>query len=85
MLMHCQVTVPVGKHNDCPISVSFVSFHGADKFLLDTILDMYSCLQEQVSVASNSLPWPDANGSMDASELLKEKVCLSLLCQCCNY
>ncbi|PON81901.1 Amidase [Trema orientale] len=69
----CQVTVPVGKHNDCPISVSFLSFHGADKFLLDTVLDMYLCLQEQVSFASNSLPLPDTNGSMDASELLKEK------------
>ncbi|PON55921.1 Amidase [Parasponia andersonii] len=69
----CQVTVPVGKHNDCPISVSFLSFHGADKFLLDTVLDMYLCLQEQVSVASNSLPLPDTNGGMDASELLKEK------------
>ncbi|KAM6554529.1 hypothetical protein CsatB_015291 [Cannabis sativa] len=69
----CQVTIPVGKHNDSPISVSFISFHGADKFLLDTVLDMYSCLQEQASVASNSLPLPDTNGSIDASELLKEK------------
>ena len=77
--MQYQATVPIGKHQDCPISVSFVSFHGADKFLLDTVLDMYSCLQEQVSVASNSLPLPDTNGNMDASELLKEKVCSSLL------
>lgn len=69
----CQVTVPLGKHEDFPISVSFIAFHGADKFLLDTVLDMYPSLQEQASITSNSLPLPDTNGDMDASELLKEK------------
>ncbi|KAK3027477.1 hypothetical protein RJ639_041083 [Escallonia herrerae] len=61
------------KHEDCPISVSFVACHGGDKFLLDTVLDMYSSLQEQVSIVSNSPPSADTNGNMDASELLKEK------------
>lgn len=70
-----QVTVPLGKHDGFPISVSFLAFHGADKFLLDTVLDMYSFLQEQVSLVSNLSPVPDTNGHMDASELLKEKVC----------
>ncbi|XP_039037954.1 outer envelope protein 64, mitochondrial-like isoform X1 [Hibiscus syriacus] len=69
----CQVSVPLGKHDGCPISVSFVTYHGADKFLLDTVLDMYTSLQDQVSIASNSAPLPDVNGNMDASELLKEK------------
>ncbi|KAF6148734.1 hypothetical protein GIB67_019342 [Kingdonia uniflora] len=69
----CQVTVPLGKHEGCPISVSFIAAHGADKFLLDTVLDMYSSLQEQVSIASNSSALPDINGGMDTSELLKEK------------
>ncbi|KAJ7968214.1 outer envelope protein 64, mitochondrial [Quillaja saponaria] len=69
----CQVTIPLGKHNDCPVAVSFISFCGADKYLLDTILDMYSSLQEQVNVVSNSSPLPDTNGNMEASELLKEK------------
>ncbi|KAK6945740.1 hypothetical protein RJ641_013284 [Dillenia turbinata] len=69
----CQVAVPLGKHNDTPISVSFIASHGADKFLLDTILDMYSSLQEHVGIVSNSLPLPDTNGNMDTSELLKEK------------
>lgn len=72
---YCQVTVPLGKHEDFPISVSFIAFHGADKFLLDTVLDMYPSLQEQASITSNSLSLPDTNGDMDASELLKEKVC----------
>lgn len=64
----------MGRHDGFPISISFVAFHGADKFLLDTVLDMYSSLQEQVGIVSNSLPLPDTNGNMDASELLKEKV-----------
>ncbi|XP_057419615.1 outer envelope protein 64, mitochondrial-like isoform X2 [Lotus japonicus] len=69
----CQVTIPLGYHGDCCISVSFISFHGADKFLLDTVLDMYATLLEQVSVASYSLPLPDMNGDTETSELLKEK------------
>ncbi|XP_077251431.1 translocon at the outer membrane of chloroplasts 64-V [Tasmannia lanceolata] len=69
----CQVTIPIGKHEDSPISVSFIASHGSDKFLLDTVLDMFSSLQEQVSIASNLSPLPDTNGDMDASELLKEK------------
>lgn len=36
---------------------------------------MYSSLQEQVTVASSSLPFADTNGNLDTSELLKEKVC----------
>ncbi|OVA14215.1 Amidase [Macleaya cordata] len=69
----CQVTLPLGMHDGCPISVSFIASHGGDKFLLDTVLDMYPSLQEQVSIASNSSPLPDTNGNMDTSELLKEK------------
>lgn len=69
-----QVSIPLGKHDDCPISVSFLASHGADKFLLDTVLDVYSSLQEQASIVSHSFPLPDINGDMDTSELLKEKV-----------
>ncbi|KAK4790105.1 hypothetical protein SAY86_017409 [Trapa natans] len=69
----CQAVIPLGKHDGFPISISLIAFHGADKFLLDTVLDMYSSLQEQVSIVSNSAPLPDTNGNMDASELLKEK------------
>ncbi|XP_073121155.1 outer envelope protein 64, mitochondrial [Henckelia pumila] len=69
----CQVTIPFGEHNDSPISVSFIASHGNDKFLLDTLLDMYSSLQKEVNDVSSSLPFPDTNGNMDAAELLKEK------------
>ncbi|KAL8027513.1 hypothetical protein ABFX02_14G099400 [Erythranthe guttata] len=66
----CQVAVPFGSHDDCPISVSLIASHGADKSLLDTVLDMYSSLQEEVSTLQ--LPY-NTNGSIDAAELLKEK------------
>nr|GFB24142.1 outer envelope protein 64, mitochondrial [Tanacetum cinerariifolium] len=69
----CQVTVPFGKHEDCPVGVSFIAFHGYDKFLLDTILDMYQSLQAQVSAVTSLPPSLDLNGNMDASELLKTK------------
>ncbi|KAK7363132.1 hypothetical protein VNO77_05262 [Canavalia gladiata] len=69
----CQVTIPLGPRDDCCVSVSFISFHGADKFLLDTVLDMYTTLQEQVSVGFCSLPLPDINGNRETSELLREK------------
>lgn len=69
----CQVTIPLGRHEDCPISVSFISYHGGDKFLLDTVLDMFQSLQEQVGISSNSTIEDDCNGDMDASDLLKEK------------
>lgn len=73
-LYNFQVSIPLGMHESYPISLSFIAAHGADKFLLDTVLDMDSSLQEQISIASNSAPLPDFNGDMDASELLKEKV-----------
>ncbi|PIN21454.1 Amidase [Handroanthus impetiginosus] len=69
----CQVVIPVGKYDNCPTSVSLIASHGADKFLLDTVLDMYSSLQEEVNIISSSSSLPDTNGNMDAAELLKEK------------
>ncbi|KAI4318469.1 hypothetical protein MLD38_032170 [Melastoma candidum] len=69
----CQVSMPIGTHGGHPISVSFITYHGGDKFLLDTVLDMYPSILEQVSIASVSVPPAYSNGDMDTSELLKEK------------
>ncbi|KAI3755293.1 hypothetical protein L1987_55089 [Smallanthus sonchifolius] len=69
----CQITVPFGKHEDSLIGVSFIANHGSDKFLLDTVLDMYQSLQGQVSSVTSLPPSLDLNGNMEASELLKEK------------
>ncbi|MBA0591647.1 outer envelope protein 64, mitochondrial isoform X1 [Gossypium raimondii] len=64
----CQACVPLGNDAGCPVSVSFVSCHGADKFLLDAVLDMYASLQDQVSNAFKSALLSDVNGNMDASQ-----------------
>ncbi|KAI4967076.1 hypothetical protein ZWY2020_031074 [Hordeum vulgare] len=69
----CQATVPLGNHNDHPISISFVAAHGSDKFLLRAILDMYSTIQEQIVLASKLTLPPVIDRDVDASELLKEK------------
>ncbi|CAN8256794.1 unnamed protein product [Cochlearia groenlandica] len=69
----CQVTIPLGKHGECPISVSFLTYYGGDKFLLDTILDVYASLQDQADIACTLAPATDSNGNMEASEVMKEK------------
>lgn len=69
----CQVSIPLGKHDNFPFSVSFIASHGYDKFLLDTMLDMYASLQEEAKNASSLSPSPDISSDLDAAELLKEK------------
>lgn len=68
----CQVTIPLGKHGDSPISVSFLAYYGGDKFLLDTILDVYASLQDQADIAASLAPVTDSNG-IEPSEVMKEK------------
>lgn len=75
--MDVQAAIPLGIHDDSPVSISLVAPHGTDKFLLDTVLDMYSSLQQEVSNISSSSLLPDTNSNMDTAELLKEKVHLS--------
>ncbi|KAF3793714.1 Outer envelope protein 64 [Nymphaea thermarum] len=69
----CQVSIPLGKHDGSSISVSLIASYGGDKFLLDTVLDMYSSLREAADAASNLPPVPDTDGDMDTAELFKEK------------
>ncbi|GMH01069.1 hypothetical protein Nepgr_002908 [Nepenthes gracilis] len=69
----CQVTVPLGNHNKCPVSVSFVARHGGDRFLLDTVQTMYVSLQEQVDVAAKSKLSGNVITQERSAELAKEK------------
>ncbi|XP_073015291.1 translocon at the outer membrane of chloroplasts 64-like isoform X1 [Primulina eburnea] len=50
----CQVAIPLGVYDKCPVSVSLLARHGGDRFLLDTLQTMYTSLQEQVDIASKS-------------------------------
>ncbi|KAI3794580.1 hypothetical protein L1987_37212 [Smallanthus sonchifolius] len=47
----CQVTIPLGKYNGLPVSVSLVANHGSDGFLLNLVETLYSTLKEQVEIA----------------------------------
>ncbi|KAL5211136.1 hypothetical protein ABZP36_006759 [Zizania latifolia] len=69
----CQVTVPLGTHDKCPISVSFIARHGGDRFLLDTIQTMYATIQEQVDMLANSNVSSKHVMSEEAAEAAKEK------------
>lgn len=65
--------MPVGEHNSVPTAVSLLARQGSDRFLLDTVLALYSSIQEedQTDVDQHSTL---SNGNSDVSELAKEKV-----------
>ncbi|XP_031492332.1 outer envelope protein 64, chloroplastic [Nymphaea colorata] len=69
----CQVTVPIGSHEKCPLAVSFVARHGGDRFLLDTVHTMYASLQEQASTAEKCKPSTNAISQEENAEIAKEK------------
>ncbi|KAG8072443.1 hypothetical protein GUJ93_ZPchr0006g44176 [Zizania palustris] len=71
----CQAVIPLGSHNDHPISLSFVAAHGSDKFLLRNVMHMYSSIKEQVVLVSKLVIAPVINNDadVDAAELLKDK------------
>lgn len=69
----CQVCVPVGFHDKCPISVSFVAKQGGDRFLLDTIQTMYADLQEQAKLATKASASGNTLSKETSAEMAKEK------------
>ncbi|KAL0788094.1 hypothetical protein Bca101_004340 [Brassica carinata] len=69
----CQVTVPLGHHEKCPVSVSFIARHGGDRFLLDTVQTMYASLQENSSVISDPKSSKKTISLGESAEMAKEK------------
>lgn len=69
----CEVTVPLGYFNKCPLSVSFIARHGGDRFLLDTVQTMYSSLQEQLDVLSKTKSTSNTLSRESSAEIAKEK------------
>ncbi|CAI0380609.1 unnamed protein product [Linum tenue] len=69
----CQVTIPLGSHDKCPTSVSFIARQGGDRFLLDTLLSMYTSLQEQADVLATSNQSGRAGYPEISAEVAKEK------------
>lgn len=69
----CQVTVPLGTHDKCPISISFIARHGGDRFLLDATQTMYATIQEQVEILAKSNVSSKQAMNEEAAEAAKEK------------
>lgn len=45
----CQVTIPLGLHENLPISVSLLAKHGSDGFLLTFVETLYDTLKSQIA------------------------------------
>lgn len=69
----CQVTIPLGYYNKCPLSVSFIARHGGDRFLLDTVQTMFPVLQEQVEAVSKTKSTSNTYSRERSAEIAKEK------------
>ncbi|KAG6745768.1 hypothetical protein POTOM_050275 [Populus tomentosa] len=69
----CQVTVPLGYYNKCPVSVSLIARHGSDRFLLDTVQTMFKTLQEQAETYVNSKS-SNTDSRENSAEMAKEKI-----------
>ncbi|KAJ3672910.1 hypothetical protein LUZ60_006284 [Juncus effusus] len=50
----CQINIPLGMHNDLPVSISLLAKHGSDQFLLNVAEDIYSNLVEQANIVWDS-------------------------------
>ncbi|KAG6424318.1 hypothetical protein SASPL_114733 [Salvia splendens] len=70
----CQVAVPMGFHEMCPVSLSLLARHGGDRFLLDTVQSMYTCLQEQLDTASKPKVSSKTVTNEESANVAKEKV-----------
>jgi len=68
--------LPLGFHDKCPVSVSFLARHGADRFLLDTVQTMYKSLKEEAEAASKATFSKNAISQEQSAEIAKEKVFL---------
>ncbi|XP_073104452.1 amidase 1 isoform X2 [Elaeis guineensis] len=51
MSRFCQINIPLGMHDNLPVSVSLLARHGADHFLLNLAQALYPTLKEQASIA----------------------------------
>ncbi|KAL5697343.1 amidase [Ranunculus cassubicifolius] len=70
----CQVSIPLGVYENCPVSVSFLAKQGNDRFLLDIVQKMYSSLQEQIEIASKAISTSRNTITQEESaEIAKEK------------
>ncbi|GMG99708.1 hypothetical protein Nepgr_001548 [Nepenthes gracilis] len=49
----CQATIPLGMHENLPVSVSLLAKHSSDRFLLNLVETVYGTIKEQASIAED--------------------------------
>ncbi|GJW48660.1 translocon at the outer membrane of chloroplasts 64 [Tanacetum coccineum] len=69
----CQVTIPLGLHENYPVSVSLIARHGGDRFLLDTLQTMHASLQQKADEAGKSKSSNEVATKEASAESAKEK------------
>ena len=75
-----QASIPLGKHDGCPLAVSLIAKNGADRFLLETVASLYPLFQkEAVAYGSTGAPAAKATPRPEAAEAAKEKVFMQAL------
>jgi hypothetical protein len=73
--MCTQASIPIGNHDGCPLAVSLIAKHGADRLLLDTVASLYPILQKEAAAyGSSGAPAMKATPRPEAAEAAKEKV-----------
>ncbi|GKV20644.1 hypothetical protein SLEP1_g30741 [Rubroshorea leprosula] len=51
----CQVSIPLGMHNNLPVSISLLARHGSDSFLLNLVETLYDTLREESEIAEKMI------------------------------
>ncbi|XVE89703.1 hypothetical protein DITRI_Ditri20bG0017100 [Diplodiscus trichospermus] len=51
----CQVSIPLGMHNNLPVSISLVAKHGSDSFLLNLVETLYDTMKEEAGIAETNV------------------------------
>ncbi|KAL6552476.1 Translocon at the outer membrane of chloroplasts 64 [Orobanche hederae] len=69
----CQVALPLGYYEKCPVSLSLLARHGGDRFLLDTLHSVYASIKEQVDTSVTSKSSSKAVTHEMSAEMAKEK------------
>ncbi|GKV20643.1 hypothetical protein SLEP1_g30740 [Rubroshorea leprosula] len=51
----CQVSIPLGTHDNLPVSISLLARHGSDSFLLNLVETLYDTLQQESEIAEKMI------------------------------
>ncbi|OMO62477.1 Amidase [Corchorus capsularis] len=47
----CQVSIPLGMHNNLPVSISLLAKHGSDAFLLNLVETLYDTIKKEAEIS----------------------------------